>query len=392
MIQSIWFWAVILLSVPIFWLLAKGFRLSFLSIVSFGYLLWIAPLSVVCLLGFSIAIYAIAKTVPRERSGTLYVAFAVAIVAFLAAFKYAGPILQSFNSAELQSAQYLIPLGISYYVFKLLHLAIELNRGSIGDLTLPSLLSYAFLFTTFSSGPIERYDHYVANQETTPSRAMFAEGLWRIAIGLIKKFVVADILVEMLFGSISRSQLMHFLPGMSPLRTWVFLATAFLRAYIDFSAYSDIAIGASRLFGLRIMENFRFPIFAINLSEFWKRWHMTLTGWCTSYIYMPTMGRTRSPYVAAYASFIVMGIWHGASLNWVAWGVHHATGICIYGMWSRFKRQRYRDSLNGPAFRAGGWLLTMAFVSMGFAFIETASSLDALRVIAKLFFITLPVS
>ena len=110
-------------------------------------------------------------------------------------------------------------------------------------------------------------------------------------------------------------------------KVWGFLALTYLYAYLDFSAYTDIAIGASRLFGIKIMENFNFPILAINISDFWKRWHMTLAGWCQTYIYMPVMARTRTPYAAVFATFTMMGLWHGATAGWLLWGLYHATGV-----------------------------------------------------------------
>src|SRR5262249_40035173 len=156
------------------------------------------------------------------------------------------------------------------------HYAIETARGRITDRSLDKFLAYVFLFPIFTAGPIERYDHFLRNLAIRPDGTIIATGLTRIAYGLIKVTIVAKF-VEHLPG--------HFLPGptLSPevattRQAWGFVVTSYLQEYVNFSAYSDVAIGASLLFGIRIMENFNFPVIATNISDFWRRWHMTLSG------------------------------------------------------------------------------------------------------------------
>jgi alginate O-acetyltransferase complex protein AlgI len=219
------------------------------------------------------------------------------------------------------------------------------------------------------------------------------EGVTRIAQGLIKMFVIARLLIAQFLqpwvcgGTVwTVGDLIAQLGALETYEVWGYLTLAFLYAYLDFSAYSDIAIGASRLYGFRIMENFNWPIAACNISEFWRRWHMTLAGWCQSYIYLPTLGLTRRPYVAVYCTFIAMGLWHGGVWNWLFWGLYHATGVSLYLTWGRLKRRRgWHAGGRGPG-RYAGLPLTFAFVTGSYAFSATAGKggWTALRVFVKL--------
>jgi alginate O-acetyltransferase complex protein AlgI len=149
---------------------------------------------------------------------------------------------------------------------------------------------------------------------------------------------------------------------------WAFLALTLLYVYLDFSAYTDIAIGSSRLFGLRIMENFNLPFLATSLQGFWQRWHMTLANWCRTYIYMPMIGLTRNPYAAVIATFVVMGLWHAASPHWVAWGLWHGLGMAGILVWQRFATRRKIRFFKTRAGAVTGWAMTMAYVTLGGAF------------------------
>jgi alginate O-acetyltransferase complex protein AlgI len=285
-----------------------------------------------------------------------------------------------------------VPLGISYFTFKLLHYAVEAGRGNIVDRSPTRFLAWVFLYPIFTAGPIERYDHFLRNCEDRWNGPLAAEGLHRIAHGLIKRFVLVEYVILPLHGSLTTPVLLASLAEVGTPRVWGYCILTFLHAYLDFSALSDIAIGASRLFGIRIMENFEWPILARNIGDFWKRWHMTLAGWCQAYVYLPMIGLTRKPYVAVYATFLAMGLWHAASLHWVGWGLYHATGVSTYLTWSRIKRRHEWTFLDHGALRHLGVVLTFLFVSAGSAFTSVwghGSAWDSLRLLAKLCFVDL---
>ena len=158
-----------------------------------------------------------------------------------------------------------------------------------------------------------------------------ANGLERILFGAIKKVILADFIILSLqsrFGD---------LPAGLARATWHtqvgYLWCRFLYLYFDFSGYSDIAIGTSRLFGLRVTENFNRPLLCDNISAFWRSWHMSLSSWCRDYVYLPVFGLTRNPRLGVYSSMLVLGYWHGAEPKWLIWGAWHATGLAVWQWW-----------------------------------------------------------
>ena len=264
-----------------------------------------------------------------------------------------------------------VPLGVSYFSFKLLHYAIETKRGNFPPHDAGDFVSWLFLAPIFTAGPIERFEHFLAERETARFEGRFVvEGGLRITQGLVKKFFVGVLVLEaqqrVSGGGVV--QLLGALDTVSPGMIWAFLALTLLYVYLDFSAYSDIAIGSSRLFGLRIMENFNYPFLATSLQGFWQRWHMTLANWCRTYIYMSMIGLTRNPYVAVIATFVVMGLWHAASPHWIAWGFWHGLGMAGILVWQRFAMKRRIKFFKTRAGGIAGWALTMAYVTLGGAF------------------------
>ena len=394
MITGAAFWAVLAGSFAGFWLLPRSWRVPFLGAVSFIYLAAIDPRSLGVLLGWSLAFYYLA---PRSADGSrrariLGGALVLSIIAYLAYFKYVPPLLQAFATQPL-SEQVLLPLGISYFTFKLVHYAIEVGRGNIPEHPLSTFLLYIFLFPIYSAGPIERFDNFLRNRDERLSRELVADGLTRIVYGLIKKFGIAEGLLLPLLGRPSSGELIGNLDEFGVLTAWTHAALLFAYSYLDFSAYSDVAIGASRLFGFRIIENFNFPFLARNINDFWQRWHMSLSGWCRTYVYMPTIGLTRNPYLAIYATMAAIGLWHQGSLPWLCWGLYHATGIVIYGAWSRYRRRRRWPPRDTVPRRAVGMVLTMLFVSGSYVFpvaVDHGGIVSALRLLAKLVAIDVP--
>jgi alginate O-acetyltransferase complex protein AlgI len=369
--------------------------MGFLGLASLGYLASLEPWGTLVLAAWTTAFYWLPRSVgeprSRRRAGVVLI---LGILGYLAYFKYVPPLLHALHLGS-GTAQFALPLGISYFTFKFIHYVIELNRGTLKPHGFADFLCYVFLVPIFTAGPIERFDHFLAHRERAWSLQSTVEGLTRIIHGLIKRFAISALLVAPLMGSVdSTEKLLQFLGVMSPLRLWWHLFVSFLLFYLDFSAYSDIAIGASRLFGLRIIENFNWPIVAPSIVQFWKRWHMSLAGWCQSYIYMPMIGLTRNPYVASYAAFFIIGLWHGGSWGWILWGLYHGTGIAAYVFWSQLKRRRKWKIPDVGLTRLAGIALTLAFVSAAGVLpaldMVGASPWDALRVYAKLLFLNLP--
>ena len=374
MIQTVEFWVVLVAVLIVFWAIPSKYRYGFLAVSSFSFLATIAPMSVCALLGWTLLFYSVAPHASVDDRGAYRLLWSIilALLGFLAAFKYLVPAIIE-NTAEDTGLQYVIPLGISYYTFKLIHYAIESSRGKITDRSLDKFLCYMYLFPIFTAGPIERYDHFLNEQEKVWHHHLAVEGVTRIAHGLIKKLVISGIILVTLRNAIvGTSGDIGSFANLTVLEAWVFVYVAFLISYLDFSAYSDIAIGCSRLFGFRIAENFNFPIFAPSISNFWSRWHMTLVSWIQTYIYLPLVGLTRKPALATLVVFITSGLGHAASLNWLLWGVCHAVGVSVNQAWARYRRKKKLKQFNGLWWRFCGIFMTFSFASVAYVFAETA--------------------
>jgi alginate O-acetyltransferase complex protein AlgI len=369
-------------AVAVFWLLPRRARDVFLAAASFALIAAIEPGGAVVLLGISLAVFLGAPHAARRRwVGWLLV---LGLLAHLAAHKYVPPILAGGRGDPFDLA---VPLGISYYTFKLIHHVVESARGNLVDRSLPRFLAWILLFPTFTAGPIERYDHFLENREDRLTLPAAVEGLTRIVHGLVKKLVLAG-LVWSVFRAAGGENAGTHLDSFSPLALWGLCGLMYLFVYLDFSAYSDLAIGASQLLGIRIAENFCWPILARSIGEFWQRWHMTLAGWCRSYVYMPMIGLTRSPYVAVIATFLAIGLWHAGAARWALWGLYHALGVVVYQTWRRLWHGRRPPILDRAPARLAGIALTNLFVASSFALTVGAirgGDLAGVLILLKLF-------
>lgn len=391
MFHSTAFWYVLIAAVLLHWLMGARARPWCLAIVGFAYLAVLDLQSTLAATGLTLAVYWAAPRAGDQRTwrGRSASVLLVAVFGWLVYAKYV-PRLWAILARETSVPEALIPLGISYYTFKLAHYVIEAARGTLPPHRLGDFLAYILLFPTFPAGPIERFDHFVDQRAAGWSWELPLEGITRIIHGLVKRFALMDaILIPLAGAGAGIDELAGRLDQTTTPEIWWILALKYLIAYMDFSAYSDLAIGSARLFGYRIMENFDFPIIATSIGEFWRRWHMTLAGWCQGYVYMPLLVWSRNPYLAAYASFLTMGIWHAATWHWVAWGLYHASGVVLqqaFTRWSRNWRTETPLSEGRPARRLLGWVLTFAFVSSSYAITAgypDANMADSARVLLK---------
>jgi alginate O-acetyltransferase complex protein AlgI len=219
------------------------------------------------------------------------------------------------------------PLGLSFFVFEFVHYLIEVRRGGEPIRSPLKFGLFAIFFPSLVAGPIKRYPQFLASLEEGAQRFSLdnlAEGLRRIGLGYAKKVLLAD-------------NLTHFIDVYHPqfaaldlAQRWLFVAALAFRILLDFSGYSDIAIGFARLVGVRLPENFNWPYLAANLQDFWQRWHISLSSWIRDYIYIPLGGSrhgTPRRLLNGLLAFGLCGLWHGAAWNFVAWGVYHGAGL-----------------------------------------------------------------
>lgn len=261
----------------------------------------------------------------------LYLVSGVAInVVLLLSFKYANFIVDNLNavlsifgvaSFELQPIH--LPLGISFFTFQAISYVVDVYRREVkAQKNILDLALYISLFPQLVAGPIVRY-HDVAFQITKRecSINLFSQGVQRFVVGLGKKMLIANVL-----GQVADNAFSVLNNGLTMPLAWIGILAYTLQIYYDFSGYSDMAIGLGKMFGFTFLENFNYPYVAKSMREFWKRWHISLSTWFRDYVYIPLGGSrvaTWRVYMNLLLVFFVTGIWHGASWNFVAWGMFH---------------------------------------------------------------------
>jgi alginate O-acetyltransferase complex protein AlgI len=288
-------------------------------------------------------------------------------VVFLATFKYwnylTGLAFSCSRTNPLHWRGAFLPLGISFFTFEFIHYAVDRYRGRTEAGTVGEYLAFIMFFPTMVAGPIKRYQDFlpkfrVANAGAEDLRI----GFTRILVGLVKKFAVADLMtaftVHLNAGDIVKA-------SRGTLALWLFAYG--VKIYFDFAGYSDIAIGSARLFGIKVPENFNWPYFRTNITEFWRNWHISLSNWLLDYVFI-TLGGSRVPTFRIYSNLIVTmfvsGVWHGAGTNFVVWGLWHGMMLAVHRAWRTVRGAAEASAVGEIA--AG--VLTFVSVNLGWAF------------------------
>lgn len=270
-----------------------------------------------------------ARTSARWKKGWLLVSVVISL-ALLGIFKYADFFIGSFNTLTGLSIPLLrltLPVGISFYTFQSLSYTMDVYRGSVPpQKNLLSFGAYVSMFPQLIAGPIVRYaDIDRELEERTHSWEGFSLGMGRFLVGLGKKVILADnfaLLMKLFRESDEKSVLFY----------WLYAVAFTLNIYFDFSGYSDMAIGLGRMFGFHFPENFNYPYLSKSITEFWRRWHMTLGSWFRDYVYIPMGGNrvSRGRWVWNILTvWMLTGLWHGAAWNFVLWGLFFGIFLMI---------------------------------------------------------------
>ena len=301
------------------------------SLVFYGWgepkLLWLMVFTIVLFYGCGLAIGWCEAQKWRKFWLTVSVVISVAL---LGLFKYADFFISSFNAVTGLSVPLLklaLPVGISFYTFQCLSYTIDVYRGNVPAQRNPiSFGAYVALFPQLIAGPIVRYVDVARElNERSHSWDDVALGLRRFLVGLAKKILIADnfALLMKLFRESDEKSVVFY---------WMYAIAFTLNIYFDFSGYSDMAIGLGRVFGFRFIENFNYPYLSKSVTEFWRRWHMSLGSWFRDYIYIP-LGGNRVPkwrwVLNILTVWMLTGLWHGAAWNFVLWGLMFAVLLLI---------------------------------------------------------------
>ncbi len=342
----------------------------------------------VSIINFFLGVYIEKTTKPKYKQWLLYIGLLQGIGG-LVFFKYFNFFIESFNAAfhslspssSLQTLNILVPLGISFFTFRTLSYLLDINKGKIkATKDWVVFFNYVSFFPTILSGPIDKARTFIPQLE---SKRIFkhhqaTDGLRQILWGFFKKMVIADkcaIITNHIFSDY------HSLPA-STLLAGACLYT--FQLYADFSGYSDMAIGFARLIGFNVTQNFAFPLFAQNIAEFWRKWHISLTSWLTEYLFTPLSIAFRDYSKAGLIgailiNFTIIGIWHGANWTFVLFGfIHGCLFIPLILKGTMNRRKKIANNTVLPTFKELMNVVgTFALVTFTFIIFRSASITDA---------------
>lgn len=360
----------------LYYVLPAGGRNLFLLAASLVFYAWGDPVYLILLIFSTVFHYVMGQQIGREvqekRRQKLDLLFAAGVDVFLLCFfKYFGPaaeLLGILLHTQLPVRELALPIGLSFYTFKNMSYLFDIYYGRTdAEKNFTDFAAYGVFFPVMTAGPIVRYEDVKRQIKKRRVNALqLGYGARRFILGLAKKVLLADTLAS-LYGEISAG------PGeISVLTAWIGMFAFTMEIYFDFSGYSDMAIGISRMLGFTVKENFDYPYTSKSITEFWRRWHISLGSWFRDYIYIP-LGGNRAGIGKHIRNILIVwcltGMWHGASLNFPVWGLYY--GILLIGekyfLGSRLKKL--------PGWISGAY--TMLFVMVGWMLFSHESLGDA---------------
>ena len=356
-----------------------------------------------------------------KRRRQLLVLDIVVNLSILVVFKYFNFFIDSFNftlgnligieNYQLRNIEIILPIGISFFVFEAMSYCIDIYRGTLQPYTnWRHFALFIFFFPRMIAGPIIRPADFLPQLEREIKLRWpnIVAGGQMFLLGMTKKIVIADHLagpVDLVFAN------PH---NYSPMLIWQAVIAYSIQIFCDFSGYSDMAIGTAKMLGFELPVNFNLPYIATNISDFWRRWHISLSSWLRDYLYI-SLGGNRKGEARTYLNLLITmalgGLWHGASWNFVLWGVWHGLGLIIVRLWQRARHARSGAALATraplqsqaqaalgaqneaaaqaarahPLLTAASWALTYLFVCVGWVFFRAQNEADALHCLRKMF-------
>ena len=280
------------------------------------------PIYTFLMIGEIFIAYVGARYLEKHRKKSILVSLLAIHIGALGLFKYSDFTINNINQifgSKIPLLKLALPIGISFYTFQIISYVVDVYRGKVkAQKSFLKLATYVSLFPQLIAGPIVRYETIEKELDNRTSNfENFAYGVRRFVIGLGKKVLIANMLGELcdVFSTTNEKSILFY---------WIFAISYSLQIYFDFSAYSDMAIGLGRMFGFHFLENFNYPYISKSITEFWRRWHMSLSSWFRDYVYIPLGGNRKGTIILVRNIFIVWaltGIWHGANWTFVIWGL-----------------------------------------------------------------------
>ena len=317
----------------IYFIMPNKYRNFLLFVSSMFFYFYGEPKYIILMLLEILIAYFGAIIIDKTKNKTVFVFTILIHVLLLCFFKYTDFLITNINSifkTNISLLRISLPIGISFYTFQIISYVVDVYKGKVSvQKSFIRLATYVSLFPQLIAGPIVRYETIEEELKTRSHNfENFAEGARRFTIGLAKKVLIANILGELCtnFDSSSKSLIFY----------WLFSISYMLQIYFDFSAYSDMAIGLGRIFGFHFLENFNYPYISKSITEFWRRWHISLSSWFKDYVYIP-LGGNRVGKIKLLRNILIVwlltGFWHGASWNFIVWGLMFGIILIIEKLW-----------------------------------------------------------
>lgn len=384
------FWTLFLVFLPIYALLKRSKLQMSLFVVAFSLYFYYksSGLFFLMLMATSIVDWLVSRWMYRLRSRGarltlmwLSIALSLSILGY---FKYANFFLWNWNAmveGNFQPLDIVLPVGISFYTFQSISYVVDVYKRKISPTR--TWLDYIFFLSFFPAlvaGPIVRADYFLPQLEQN-QRATSDEiwgGLWLIIVGIIKKAVIADYIAQY-------NDLIFNDPALyTGVQTLMGVLGYTMQIYCDFSGYSDMAIGLALIMGFKLGINFDSPYQSRNLTEFWRRWHISLSSWLRDYVYIPLGGNRKGTfrtYVNNFLTMLIGGLWHGAAWKFVFWGAMHGVGLAVHKACKPVLQKIPDNWLTTFLF----WAITFVYVSLLWVFFRAASFEDSVLIIQNIF-------
>lgn len=384
------FWLLFIFFLPVYALLKKSRTKMVIFVVGFSLYFYYksSGLFFLMLAGTSAVDWMLSWHIFRSRKKGVRLALMWLSVCFslsiLGYFKYANFFLWNWNAmvqGNFQPMDIILPVGISFYTFQSISYVVDVYKRRITPTR--SWLDYIFYLSFFPqlvAGPIVRADYFLPqlrrNERATPN--MIWGGLWLIIVGIIKKALIADYIAQY-------NDLVFNDPGFyTGLQAFMGVIGYTMQIYCDFSGYSDMAIGLASIMGFRLGINFDSPYQSRNLTEFWRRWHISLSSWLRDYVYIPLGGNRKGvfrTYLNNFLTMLIGGLWHGAAWKFVFWGAMHGVGLAVHKACSPVLKKIPDNFVTDFLF----WLMTFVYVSLLWVFFRAADFQASVTIIESLF-------
>lgn len=388
MLSSIYFFAFFTVVMIVYWMIPNRFAKTLtLTLASMVFIYYHNADSLLFLIGISIATYILGRLIhcstrPKiyHRLGVVLLILALGLTKYLESiWGVINSILVGVNQGDLPSLyDMIVPLGVSYVVFKYISYLTDIYWKLVEPGAFLDFLCYGSLFSIFFAGPIERFERFKPQIESAANidsdSVIF--GYSRIIQGVFKKYIIVNwLFVNIISAGIAGTGYIGYL---------IYVIAYSIFIYIDFSSYSDIAIGSSALLGIRIRENFNSPYAALNISDFWRRWHISLSEWIRDYLFFPisrwSSNISWQVFWVPVVSMAICGFWHGPGWKFAGWGILHGLLIFFY-QWKGKKIAKVTlGNKSGSSVVANFILMPIIFVSWYFFYPSTSSASSDFRI------------